>query len=513
MHRRTVTFSLGILTLLLLPGLILAQGGAPEVVVTTEVIVPALIIDDFESGVPVSSDAFGNGIGLVTWGDAFENLRLSATQLVAYSELALPTAPDVPNTVLAVSYDLGGWGGFTHALTDGENWISADWTDYNAISLWLYGNATGGVVQVDIFDNRNPGVTGDSAERFYYRISDDYTGWRQFTIPFDAFRRRTDWQPNGAPNDGLGLDAVSGYALGFPTGAGAQTAYLDNVGLAVVPDPSVVLVADLSAAEDRVEVDTSITWDSREWELVWADEFEGEAGTPIDAAAWTCEIGGHGWGNNEMQYYTSRLENVALDGAGNLAIVARQENPEEYTCHYGRCAYTSARCITQDKVEFTYGRVEARLRIPFGQGIWPAFWMLGADFPEVGWPDSGEIDVMENIGAEPRTVYGTIHGPGYSGANGIGAGYTGAEAFAADFHVYALDWDPAALRWYVDGVLVNTITTNDLNGRPWVYDHDFFMILNVAVGGHWPGFPDETTEFPQTMLVDYVRVYTLAAAE
>jgi beta-glucanase (GH16 family) len=508
MHKRLLAIGVVIVTLLL-PGLILAQGGEPEVV-SGAVVVPALIIDDFESGVPVGMDAVGNPIGLVAWGDAFENVTLSARQVAAYSALALPTAPDASNTVLAAAYDIGQWGGFTHALTDGETWISADWTAYNALSLWLHGSDTGGIVQVEIFDNRSPDSAGDSAERFFYRITDDYTGWRQYTIPFEAFQRRADWQPAGAPDDGLGLDAVSGYAVGLPAGVGAQTAYLDDVGLAVVEDTAVVMVAEMTGAADMVEVDDSITWDSREWALVWSDEFEGDAGTAIDADSWTCEIGGHGWGNNEMQYYTDRVENAALDGAGNLAIVARAENPEDYACHYGRCAFTSARCITMNKVEFTYGRVEARLQIPYGQGIWPAFWMLGADFPEVGWPDSGEIDIMENVGFEPQTVHSTLHGPGYSGANGIGAAYTIETDFADDFHVFAIDWDPDAIRWYVDGELVNILTPNDLNGRSWVYDHDFFLLLNVAVGGEWPGFPDETTEFPQTMLVDYVRVYTLA---
>lgn len=259
-----------------------------------------------------------------------------------------------------------------------------------------------------------------------------------------------------------------------------------------------------------VEVDDSITWDSREWVLLWSDEFEGEAGTPINPEYWTHDTGGSGWGNNELEYHTDRVENASLDGSGNLAIVARQEPVEGHRCWYGSCSYSSARIISWDKVEFTYGRVEARIQVPRGQGIWPAFWMLGADFYSVGWPNSGEIDIMEVIGKEPRTVYGTIHGPGYSGAGGMGGSYTLNEDLADDFHVFAVDWDPNVMRWYVDGELVNTVSTNDLRGREWVFNHDFFIILNVAVGGNWPGSPDETTEFPQTMLVDYVRVYQLA---
>lgn len=257
-------------------------------------------------------------------------------------------------------------------------------------------------------------------------------------------------------------------------------------------------------------LDTSIGWDTRTWELMWSDEFDGEAGTLPDSATWTMEIGGNGWGNQEHQYYTNRAENASLDGQGNLAIVAREENPGNYTCHYGLCRYTSARLISRDKVEFTYGRVEARIKVPFGQGIWPAFWMLGANFQSVGWPNSGEIDVMEHIGKEPRNVHGTIHGPGYSGGGGITGRIQLDEDVSDDFHVFAVDWDPGAIRWYVDGQLYHAVSASDLDGRQWVFDHDFFLLLNVAVGGQWPGYPDETTQFPQTMLVDYVRVYKLA---
>jgi beta-glucanase (GH16 family) len=136
--------------------------------------------------------------------------------------------------------------------------------------------------------------------------------------------------------------------------------------------------------------------------------------------------------------------------------------------------------------------------------------MLGANFGSVGWPNSGEIDILENIGKEPKTVHGTVHGPGYSGAQGIGGGITIDDDIADDFHVFAVDWDPDAIRWYLDGEMYFALTPSDLGGRKWVFDHDFFLLLNVAVGGNWPGYPDETTEFPQTMLVDYVRVYKLA---
>lgn len=468
-----------------------------------------LLLANFEAGVPLLSDAYNTPLGFVPWGDKFENVQLAAQQVVGYGKLALPGREAAPNGVLAVHYDIGGWGGFTHVFTDGSDWISMDWTTYNALSFWLYGNNTGGIVQVDLFDNRNPDIRGDTAERFFYRLTDDYNGWRHFIIPFALFQRRTDWQPSGALNDGLGLNEVSGYAFGFPSGVGAQVAYIDEVMLMTVENTASVIISGLEE-DTTVVVDESITWDSRSWELVWSDEFEGEAGTPINAEYWTCEVGGAGWGNREMQYYTQSTENAALDGSGALVITAREENPENYSCWYGACTYTSARCITKGKVEFTYGRVEARIKIPRGQGIWPAFWMLGANFDQVGWPNSGEIDILENVGFEPKTVHGTVHGPGYSGGSGIGGAYHSTEDFADDYHIYAIDWDADAIRWYVDGVLYNIFTPAELGNRKWVFDHDFFLLLNVAVGGQWPGYPDETTILPQSMFVDYVRVYKLA---
>lgn len=466
-----------------------------------------VVVADFESDFKMSVASDGSGVGFVPWGDQHENVKLSVRQLIAFSDMAVPGKNESPNNILAVAYDIGGWGGFTHAFTDGVDWISQDWTAHNAVSFWIYGAETGGMIQMDIFDNRSG--AGDTAERWFFRFADDFTGWRNITIPFELFKRRTDFQPNGAPDDGLGLNEVSGYAFGFPTGVGAHMAYFDDIVLTTVSETSVMLV-DGGAVSEAVVIDESITWDSRQWTLIWSDEFDGEAGTPLNSEFWTAEIGGHGWGNNELEYYTGRVENVSLDGNGNLAITAIEENPDNYTCHYGTCRYTSARIVTMDKFEFTYGRVEARIKIPRGQGVWPAFWMLGADFKSVGWPNSGEIDILENVGHELTTVHGTVHGPGYSGGNGIGASYQGDAPFSDDFHVYAIDWDADAIRWYVDGELFNIFTPNDLNGRKWVFDHDFFLILNVAVGGNWPGMPDDTTVMPQQMLVDYVRVYQLA---
>ncbi|MEV0383287.1 lectin [Nonomuraea sp. NPDC050643] len=241
--------------------------------------------------------------------------------------------------------------------------------------------------------------------------------------------------------------------------------------------------------------------------LVWSDEFNGGAGGAVDQSKWRFDIGGSGWGNNEQQYYTNSTRNAAMDGAGNLVITARRENPSNFQCHYGTCQYTSARLLTAATFTRAYGRFEARMKLPRGQGIWPAFWMLGNDIGSVGWPNSGEIDIMENIGREPSTVHGTLHGPGYSGAGGIGAGYSIGGAFADAFHTFAVDWSPNLIVWYVDGTEYQRRTPADLGGNRWVFDHPFFMIMNVAVGGYWPGYPDASTTFPQTLTVDYVRVY------
>lgn len=242
--------------------------------------------------------------------------------------------------------------------------------------------------------------------------------------------------------------------------------------------------------------------------VVFSDEFNQPEDWPVDSSKWVIEEGGHGWGNNEFQYYRNSKRNVFHDGNGNLVIKAIKETPENIpNCWYGPCEYTSARLKTMDKFEATYGRFEARIRIPRGQGIWPAFWMLGSDIQEVGWPACGEIDIMENIGREPNIVHGTIHGPGYSGANGIGGQITAKVPYADDFHVYAVEWSENRIEWFVDGELYKTITPADLPaGAKWVFDHDYFILLNVAVGGNWPGSPDETTVFPQEMLIDYVRV-------
>ncbi|MEU6442982.1 family 16 glycosylhydrolase [Streptomyces sp. NPDC047046] len=239
----------------------------------------------------------------------------------------------------------------------------------------------------------------------------------------------------------------------------------------------------------------------------FTDDFDGPAGAGVDGSKWLTETGDN-VDNHERQYYTSGTNNAALDGQGHLVITAKKENPGNYNCWYGRCEYTSARLNTSGRFTSQYGHVEARMKLPRGQGVWPAFWMLGNDIGSVGWPNSGEIDIMENVGFEPNTVHGTIHGPGYSGSGGIGAGYSlpGGAAFADGFHTFAIDWSPNSIKWLVDGNVYQTRTPSDLGGKQWAFNKPFFVILNLAIGGYWPGDPNSSTQFPQQLVVDYVHV-------
>ncbi len=245
--------------------------------------------------------------------------------------------------------------------------------------------------------------------------------------------------------------------------------------------------------------------DSEQWKLVWEQDFEGPAGQRPDSTVWRYDIG-TGWGNDQLEYDTDRTGNVSLDGEGNLAIVARKEP-------YQGSAYTSGRINTYGTFSQARGRFEARIRLPRGQGLWPAFWLLGGDFANVGWPECGEIDIMEYRGQEPAVVHGSLHGPGYSGGHALTARYTLPDgSFDQDFHVFAVQWERNRLSWYVDGTLYRVVTRDNLpQNASWVFDHPFFIILNLAVGGNFVGPPNAATTFPQTMLVDWVRVYRSAA--
>ncbi len=241
--------------------------------------------------------------------------------------------------------------------------------------------------------------------------------------------------------------------------------------------------------------------DTTKWTLVWADEFEGAAGSLANSADWKFDVGTD-WGNAQLEYDTDRAENASLDGSGHLVITAKKES-------YQGSQYTSARITTEGKHTFQYGKIEARMKLPGGRGLWPAFWLLGANKPTVGWPASGEIDIMEYRGQAPSTVIGTIHGPGYSGGSAVTKSKTlTATRFDNSFHVFTVEWSAERIDFFVDGLLYHAITKDKVPG-PWVFDHPFYIILNVAVGGNFVGAPDVFTPFPQTMVVDWVRVYEL----
>lgn len=672
------------------------------------------LVDDFETEVLGDGQSDFAQIGYITWSDG-SGVAIQTVDINESDNLALPDQAG-NNTILQLDIDIaiGGWAGFSHAFASEtlDSWISQDWSPYEGISFWVFGNGTGGTLFIEILDNRNPNSTGDDAERWSYPFSDDFEGWQYFEVPFSDFVRKDIG--NGAPNDGFTLTEIHGYALGASGSVAMekQTNYLDQVilygemgdrpveislaetsfrakegGLATVklklnkpaegiitvqyttiegtakPNIDFILPGDtvtftpgdisqsfkINAVDDSItegneqtlivlsnpsgailnpqarailtirdneaadsalvfdfdqappfittegitlttlEIDAnsnlalpdqvdpenileasyksadipaglsrifpkgqdwsestglsfwfhgsnsgnSITLELRDnqkitsadtppedWELIWSDEFDNPAGTQPDPGIWKPEIGDGmlngilGWGNGEFEYYTDDPENASTDGEGNLVITAKEIDTTESNllCWYGPCQYTSARLITWGRAEFAFGRVEARIKLPTGQGLWPAFWMLGTNLNEVGWPQSGEIDIMENIGSEPATIHGTIHGPGYSGGAGIGTGLDLPNGnYAEEFHIFAIEWQPNQIRWLMDDTNYLTLTPDDIPaGTEWVYNHPFFIIMNLAVGGNWPGSPDETTIFPQTMLVDYLRVYGMA---
>ncbi len=258
------------------------------------------------------------------------------------------------------------------------------------------------------------------------------------------------------------------------------------------------------------------------WSLAWSDEFDGPAGALPDPAKWTYDTGGDGFGNQELETYCAAgssaapcdaaRPNAAMDGRGRLVITALKDAD-------GR--WTSARLKTFGLKSFQYGRVEARMRLPYGAGLWPAFWMLGTDIPAVGWPTSGEIDIMENVpgdvpgGLGVDTIKSTLHGPGYSGVNGYGRNTKLPAGGRVDdeFHVYGAIWSPGKVEFYVDDPSQVFFVASQKGlppGKTWVFDHPFFIIMNLAVGGSWPRDPKPETPDPAKMLVDYVRVYRRA---
>jgi len=249
------------------------------------------------------------------------------------------------------------------------------------------------------------------------------------------------------------------------------------------------------------------------WSLTWSDEFNEPAGTPPDPAKWGYEIGDGiingipGWGNSELQYYTDSTENAATDGLGNL-VITTAEADGTLMCYYGPCEYSSARLLSRQKAEFAYGRIESRILLPDGDdGLWPAFWSLGTDIDVVAWPQTGEIDFMEYVSRLPNEIFGTIHGPGYSGGGSFGNIYDFGAPAANDFHTFAIEWQPDLIEWYVDGILYHSATPADLSPNEWVFNGPVFLLLNQAIGGNFGGAVSDDLVFPQSLVVDYVRVY------
>jgi beta-glucanase (GH16 family) len=669
-------------------------------------VVPALaaalpIVDDFESGLPSGTDANGAAIGFITFRDPNSTVAISTT--------ATPPAPvpgaTSPNNVLKMDLSVVSFAGFVHNFENAtvDTWVPQDWSAYEGISFWLYGNNSGTTMFVDVLDNRNPGSTRDDAERWSIDVPDNFSGWREIKIPFADMHRKEIG--NGAPNDGFGLTEVHGWALGTITTPAPQTYYVDNVmvygvapprpltvsftaidyrftegttatltarlskpssetvtvqyatsfGLAIpnrdyiptsgtltfppnitqqsftiqtidnqkyqgergvlvvlsnptggaalgIPpitrlnildnesfdptllddfetypylwkvDPKAQLSNPEIAAGEPLALpgqgayehtlqagqrngrgtyafsrtfpvgqdwsglgglnfwyygrnsnkDIGISLDNNlagagnpsDWKLVWSDEFNSRAGTAPNSSVWGREVGDGtvngipGWGNSELEYYTDGTNNVATDGQGNLQITAREADGS-LMCYYGPCEYTSARLLTKNRFEVAYGRIEARIKVPEGAGLWPAFWMLGTDIDQVSWPQTGEIDIMEFVGRVPNEGFGTLHGPGYSGGQSYGDTYDVGEPVGDQYHVFSVEWQPDRIVWYIDGIQYFAATPDDpfLQGKQWVFNHPFFILMNVAVGGNFGGPVGENTTFPQSMSVDYVRLY------
>jgi hypothetical protein len=250
-----------------------------------------------------------------------------------------------------------------------------------------------------------------------------------------------------------------------------------------------------------VKID-NIYWIDEKWSLplgkalVWTEEFNGSS---INFNAWNYDTHSGAWPyNGEWEHYTSSPENSYIQN-GNLVIKAISNTG-------GSGGYTSARLQTQNKLSFQYGRIAAKIKLPYGKGIWPAFWMLGPN--PSSWPNCGEIDILEFLGDNSNKIYGTLHGPGYSGGSGIQSNYTlSSGSFPADYHIFEVEWDSSSIKWYVDGHLFHEVNPARVSPNSWVFDNSFFIIVNLAVGGSWPGYPDGTTVFPQYMYVDWIRVY------
>ena len=299
----------------------------------------------------------------------------------------------------------------------------------------------------------------------------------------------------GASDSSTSSDDASGDNA--PPGAGSDGAVPVGSDDSSTPGSSLESGAPASSSSDAAAPPG--------WTLTWSDEFNGPDGSAVDPTKWKHDVGGTGWGNNELEYYTDASQNAVVQG-GNLVITATTQGASAYKCSYGTCKYTSARLLTQGLFSQQYGRFEARAQMPTGKGLWPAIWALGDNISTVSWPACGEIDFMETIGTDIMTNHGSLHMPSNYGPSGTYKLPNGA-SYADAFHTFAFEWEPGTIRFYVDDMLYETQKTPVPSGDTWEFDHPFFLLINVAVGGQWPGSPDATTTFPQTLKVDYVRVY------
>ncbi len=281
--------------------------------------------------------------------------------------------------------------------------------------------------------------------------------------------------------------------------------------LAVATSLSATVASSLSAAPltrsaNRGSYPSRKAAPVRYTKLVWSDEFNGPPGTSPSASKWIHDVGAWGYTNHELEAYTNSPANGSYDGHGDLAIVARRQTTGAagWTRHY-----TSARLETQGLFSATHGLIEARMKLPAGAGLWPAFWMLGNDVTSVGWPGCGEVDILEALGQHPSVAHGFINGPS-GGATHYTVGHTNVSrrSLASGFHTYAIKWSKNSITWLLDGVPYGTVTPKDLpSGARWVYNRPFHLVLNLAVGGSWGGPPTSSTHFPATLLVNWVRVY------
>jgi beta-glucanase (GH16 family) len=318
-----------------------------------------------------------------------------------------------------------------------------------------------------------------------------------------------------------GTSGASGPSMHIGGGGGdsgtasGDAAGGDDVTTGAGPDGAAVPVGDSgmpgsdvpeAASAESGPADASSASDIPGWKLTWSDEFNGPDGTAVDPTKWKHDVGGTGWGNGELEYYTDGTQNAVVQG-GYLVITATNQGASQYKCSYGTCKYTSARLLTQGLFAQQYGRFEARAQMPTGKGLWPAIWMLGDNISTVSWPACGEIDFMETIGTDISTNHGSLHMPSNYGPSGTSKLPNGA-SFADAFHTFAIEWAPGTVRFYVDDQLYETQMRSTVpSGDTWEFEHPFFLLINVAVGGQWPGSPDSTTTFPQTLKVDWVRAY------